>query len=280
MLMAPLGVDTPREFFLSELPEMIGNIGLPAFDASLVKGLHTLCGAEHVAIYTMNDDNSMTGIATASFDGAEKNYEQMSFYVKEKLWRYDPTYDQARAQLGDSQYVALRTDISRLPDIRLRDTVYGRRGIRGRVFICSRIQEYTVGICMCSSIGEFSDTDNLALIEKYAATLFSVLAKHISCTMKVNASLALTSLNDIEECIADQAPDMPRREAQICSRAIYGVTSLGMALELDISQETVMTYRKRAYARLGIATLRELLLWYLDIWSSWPGRGRASTLTH
>lgn len=280
MLATLTGSGAPDDFLFGELPHLIDSIGQPEFDASLLRAMNVLCGAEHVASYMMNDDNSMTGVSTASFVGTDMNYASMSYYVKERLWRFDPTYEQVRERLSDGRCVAIPTDVSRLPDRRLRETVYGRRGIKGRVFLCCRVQNLTIGLAVCASNDKFAAKENIGTVEPYAAAVFSALAKHISCSIKTNASLALTSLNEIEDCISEQMPEMPRREAQICSRAIYGVTSLGMALELNISQETVMTYRKRAYARLGIATLRELLLWYLDIWSSWPRRGDTQSRLH
>lgn len=45
------------------------------------------------------------------------------------------------------------------------------------------------------------------------------------------------------------------------------MSTTGIALDLDIRVETVMTYRKRSYRRLGIATQRELLLWYIKLWT-------------
>jgi DNA-binding NarL/FixJ family response regulator len=76
-------------------------------------------------------------------------------------------------------------------------------------------------------------------------------------------------LGDIEECITGTML-LPRREAQVCSRILYGLSSAGIALHLDVSEQTVKTYRKRAYERLGIGSERELLTWYLRRWSNEP----------
>jgi DNA-binding CsgD family transcriptional regulator len=64
---------------------------------------------------------------------------------------------------------------------------------------------------------------------------------------------------------------LPRREAEVCARILYGMSSVGIALDLSVSEETVKTYRKRAYQRLNIGSERELLTWYLARWSRWRG---------
>jgi DNA-binding CsgD family transcriptional regulator len=80
-------------------------------------------------------------------------------------------------------------------------------------------------------------------------------------------------LNVIEGCLALSSPRLARREAEVCARILYGMTSLGIALDLGIGEESAMTYRKRAYNRLNIGSQRELLLWYLDQWASQRAAG-------
>jgi DNA-binding CsgD family transcriptional regulator len=48
------------------------------------------------------------------------------------------------------------------------------------------------------------------------------------------------------------------RELDVCSRSLLGMTAEGTALDLDIKISSVVTYRKRAYARLGISSQAEL----------------------
>jgi len=100
-----------------------------------------------------------------------------------------------------------------------------------------------------------------------AALLVSLIAKHAELVeRRPNLPPALSSLPEIQDCIL-AATDLSRREAEVCARALYGMTSIGIALDLGIGKESVMTYRKRAYQRLGIGSQRELLMRYLALWS-------------
>ena len=113
----------------------------------------------------------------------------------------------------------------------------------------------------------FSD-DAVANLEALASPLLSIVGKHTSAVWQRRLLLgSLKSLDEIEQAVAAAPPFLPRREAQVCSRILYGISSLGIALELGVSEETVVTYRKRAYHRLGIGTQRELLMWYVSFWS-------------
>jgi DNA-binding CsgD family transcriptional regulator len=62
------------------------------------------------------------------------------------------------------------------------------------------------------------------------------------------------------------------REIEVCARIIYGLSTLGIAVDLCLSEETVRTYRKRAYQRLALGTERQLLTWYLRQWTQWHSR--------
>jgi DNA-binding CsgD family transcriptional regulator len=48
------------------------------------------------------------------------------------------------------------------------------------------------------------------------------------------------------------------REIDVCARSLSGMTAEGIALELEIKESSVITYRKRAYGRLGISSRHEL----------------------
>ncbi len=57
---------------------------------------------------------------------------------------------------------------------------------------------------------------------------------------------------------------MPLRETEVCAAIVQGMTSEAIALKLGISVNTVLTYRKRAYMRLGISCQNELLRFILS----------------
>ena len=48
------------------------------------------------------------------------------------------------------------------------------------------------------------------------------------------------------------------RELDVMARAIIGMTAEGTALDINVKKSSVVTYRKRAYERLGVSSLPEL----------------------
>jgi DNA-binding CsgD family transcriptional regulator len=257
----------------ANFPALIMSIGQKQFGAQLLTMLNDICGAEHATVFHLTADN-LVEVTAASMDGSDTAHRQVGVYLNEGLWRRDPTVNEAKLRLTSENEAFVRTDVEHLSDDVLREIVYGEQHISDRLLICSRWGEDIVGLSVLrsSEVGPFTQT-HIDAVRSVAGTIFALLAKHISITWDgPNITVAFTSLEEIETCVSDCAALLPRREAEVCSRVIYGMSSVGIALELNISEETVMTYRKRTYHRLGIATQRELLLWYLELWSHWQDR--------
>jgi DNA-binding CsgD family transcriptional regulator len=110
--------------------------------------------------------------------------------------------------------------------------------------------------------------------------LSAILDMHLVALRATSPSAEpLSSLCTIEQCLAE-ASDLPRREAQVCARVLYGLSSAGIGIDLDVGETTVKTYRKRAYRRLSIGCERELVTWYLRTWSRWRHSESADAAVH
>ena len=55
-------------------------------------------------------------------------------------------------------------------------------------------------------------------------------------------------------------PRMSVRELEVAARVKAGMSACQIAADLGIAETTVITHRNGAYARMGVANLRELLL--------------------
>lgn len=109
--------------------------------------------------------------------------------------------------------------------------------------------------------------------------IFASLDRHIQMTDGRHAPQdALRSLKTIEECCLGSSAELSPREGAVCARIVYGMTAYGIAIDLGIGEESVSTYRKRAYRRLGIGCQRELLMWYLAQWDQARRRSKVRQL--
>ncbi|QRG07013.1 helix-turn-helix transcriptional regulator [Xanthobacter dioxanivorans] len=67
-----------------------------------------------------------------------------------------------------------------------------------------------------------------------------------------------TARTRAESYLKERFPGLSPREAQVCALIACGFSVAAIALELHVSEETVVTFRKRAYGKLSITSRGEL----------------------
>jgi DNA-binding CsgD family transcriptional regulator len=65
-------------------------------------------------------------------------------------------------------------------------------------------------------------------------------------------------VTQLEDRFASRFARLTLRERQVCARAAIGMSVEATALDLDIAKTSVLTYRRRAYQRLGVTSPFEL----------------------
>lgn len=101
--------------------------------------------------------------------------------------------------------------------------------------------------------GRFNEAD-LSKLADWSDFLFTLLEKHVATDEQKQTPSAGIYVAALRRAI----PNLPMREAEVCAEIALGMTSEAIALKLGISANTVLTYRKRAYARLNISSQNEL----------------------
>jgi DNA-binding CsgD family transcriptional regulator len=138
--------------------------------------------------------------------------------------------------------------------------------IGARFISCDvRRQEiYALSILRFEDVGPLNP-DEFAFAANASEIILSAFAKHSTLYRDGGASSGFSSIATIEEKISAAVPAISKRELQVLARMIYGLSNLGIALDLGIGQESVVTYRKRAYQRLHLGSRHELLHFYLGL---------------
>lgn len=66
-------------------------------------------------------------------------------------------------------------------------------------------------------------------------------------------------LPELQDRLAQAYPGLTPREREICARTLSGQTAQAIAEDLTLGTSTVLTYRQRAYQKLGMRKSNELL---------------------
>lgn len=249
------------------MANMVETAGTERLGDALMGHLHSACGADYCAVFRV-DLQAPREVATGGRDGARTAHARVEHYLQRGCWTKDPAVTYAKTQLRGLEPMLMRMDVAGLGNPQDREVVWPR--IHERVVIAGRSRRgiYSISI-LREGRGAFTSTE-IERMGRSADLLISVLAKHAELIGRGSTELGnlSCSLDDIEACVKGRS-NLTQREAQVCARILYGLTTTGIALDLGISNETVKTFRKLAYRRLHIGSERELLQWYLGLRHLW-----------
>lgn len=151
-----------------------------------------------------------------------------------------------------------RTDI---PDRAHRRICYENAGIVERLSLASGAEDgglVVLTLFRQEETGGFGRPE-IDVLNSVAPLLMTAASRHIDLMLNPSSDLASWRLR-----LKILAPEMTRRERDIAAYLLAGATLREASEALAIAHSTVVTYRERAYERLGVSNLKELRSRFTD----------------
>jgi DNA-binding CsgD family transcriptional regulator len=89
----------------------------------------------------------------------------------------------------------------------------------------------------------------------FSQLVFPLVERHCELT---TAATPMIAIGDVELQVRGRYPLLTRREAEVSARTVMGMSCKSISRDLGIGVESVATYRKRAYIRLGVSSAEQL----------------------
>ncbi|MFT8246674.1 helix-turn-helix transcriptional regulator [Roseomonas sp. BN140053] len=241
---------------LKTVSAAITAIGQPDFDGRLLAALRGFVGAEHCSTFLFEREGGIRCLGAASGDGSRRAQRAADCYVA-GYWREDPAFRRlreasfagrpglGRVQQDDIHNPAYRRDCYETPGVIDRVALYRDFGPR-RVFL---------SVFRGPHAGLFGpeDLDGLSLA---AESLTAVIARHHRFRLRTEreaTELPLTP-DQVASWLESFCPGLSARERGVCAASVLGATAEEIAATLGLRASSVITYRKRAYAKLGVSS--------------------------
>jgi DNA-binding CsgD family transcriptional regulator len=233
--------------------DLMNAIGATDFAARLLEAVRQWLPASHCTVFALGSNARAEAISTASGIGevatiTAVDYMRLGFDRQDSnmLWlaRRKPS---ARRQFWLSHQLA--EDVA---DAAYRRVCYGDLGIRERLSLLSVFPDgYRVAVSFYRnhSYPDYTRAD-FDWVSAQVAVVATALMRHVQLTGSAQLSDALQ---------AHRMASLPARERQLVAHVLAGMTSRQAAQEMGISLTTALTYRYRAFQRLGIRSYRELI---------------------
>lgn len=227
---------------------LIEAVGTDAFAPRLFDVLHDAIGCVHVSAFAMG--TVARSVILAENEGDVHVARELGRRYVEHYWRLDPVNVVRPEEAGRGFMLETGPKDIGHPDYR-RDC-YTAVDIGARVSLCEtrpcgtlRLNFYARNAFRPESVRRIAQAADLLM-----PFLWRQGSGHFARP---------ATAGEFEPRLRMVAPDLTDREREVCALIALGVSSEGIALRLALRLNTVLTYRKRAYKRLGISSQNELL---------------------
>ncbi len=249
--------------WLEGLTQLCRCIGTPAFESCLLKLLNKVTPVDHCVVFTFGERG--TGhLFTHGRMRVEEAQQLADDYVR-NFHEQDPNFSQLSGATkgGEDCLIPLATDAD--VDAAYQNHFFDRHDLIDKASTIGKLEQGSVycNFYRMGRSGPYSDKD-WQLLESILPLITTLISTHyrflqLSPADKQEQYRNARSLvhNIISKNVSPFSQLTPR-EREVCERILLGYTSVGIGLDLNIAQSSVVTYRRRAYEKLDISTQNEL----------------------
>jgi LuxR family transcriptional regulator, activator of tox operons len=249
-------LDQPSADFPDDLfCRLVNTIGTSAFEETMLAFARNAIRCTHLTAFSVSKYHSPRAVIAINGGKSPVARRIASKYIQD-YWRLDPVNRiiESEPRLGQGATVRLRSN--EIENASYKQDCYRSVNLIDRISIVKSQAGETVRLNFYRNEmeGGFSDAD-LGVVSKLANLLMQTLRKHDEIR---------PALNDHDRferyCgrLISIAPQLSRREVQVCAEIVRGLSSAAIASSLGLSINTILTHRRRAYAKLKISSQNEL----------------------
>jgi DNA-binding CsgD family transcriptional regulator len=237
------------------LADMVAGLGGGAFADRFLAALRALTGADLCSAFRIGRDGGLRVLFAEGAHPTIPSFAQVaSLDYAEHYWKQDGL--RRRLKGGPRTVRVVRQASSAIADPGYRAACYDRAGIAERLTLYQGGPEaiFASGY-RTREHGPFSDID-VARLETFAPILLSAADRHDRLVR--HAGPRAPGASEVVRRLLAGPQGLSAREAEIAAGLILGRTQPQIASDMALSLGTVITYRRRAYGKLGVASRAEL----------------------
>lgn len=256
----------PDEFSLTQFSitteafaTVASSVGLPRFLSALFNCVvHFVdCDALHLDCRQASVTSARTGWI-GSFGREPEQINQ----VMQRYYRDYASNDHSYECIEDTREVELMRRSMHQIDAQLRRMFYDVASIHDECVVRYSAQgmQYSLSVCRARRLPPYSLRE-LSMLKLLATVVLPLAASHyrLAGTIRLDETSAEQPSDPLAHFLPELFGKLTSREACVCSAFVHGMSTPAIAQSIGIKPSTVETYAKRAFAKLGIESRRQLL---------------------
>lgn len=242
---------------IATIESLTRSLGTPGCARAMLAALNEFVTVDHCALLIRQRSNDLRLLANASRVSELDAARAALHYIRE-MHVYDPGEDIAIAvrETGEGSIRLRYRTRDEVVSARYRSACYEGTGIEDRLTISSLHSGGTETLFRCyrhQSTGRFTAAE-LELLTRVAPFFLAFAEAHAKFTVPHNIPIVRWR----ESLDQSTGAALSSRELDVCSNLLSGLTLADTGEKLGISINTAITYSRRAYAKLGVESIREL----------------------
>jgi DNA-binding CsgD family transcriptional regulator len=239
---------------INDISSAVLAIGRPAFPQVLISALRRVADVGHCMVFSFAGEHATNTLLDAGNIPIGRDLG-VAYSEHFPSIRPQPRYDLRRAwrrgthPAADLRAPHVQRQLSQdvLRGFRHRRQVRRRDLGRGHLLLCELLQDHVAGPL---------HRDQIRRLLAVAPAVSAAVARHF----QPDAAPDGDPMRRLKDLFATGEPlaALTGRETEVCLRILSGFSSEAIAADLGISLHSALTYRKRAYDRLGISSQNEL----------------------
>jgi DNA-binding CsgD family transcriptional regulator len=240
------------------LADLVARIGDAAFADQLMLALHHLCAADMCSGFVISGGKARALFAV-SMDPKRSAFARIAtLRYARKYWKHDTA---AAATLGRAHRSAqtTRRPSSVIRDLDYRLECYAEGDVIERISVCKAGDIQIIANAYRQRVsGPFSQ-QHIEQFEAASPIVIAAIDKHLRLTRLSRGVAAMPGADAIATRLRGiESAGLSLREAQVLARIVLGADQNTIAREVGVKISSVVTYRRRGYAKLGIRNKSEL----------------------
>ena len=239
------------------LARVIHAVGSPGYDTACCTLLAQLLGVDRWTLFRRSHDTSISCMAWASHTKVEAVRASVDKFLG-RCHSVDPSMAMLSRQPHRNPCM-IKISISDIKDRQYREC-FESTEVEQRLSYFTRtpLGLYQLSVFYGPGRNAFTRAE-MDLFATIADLIMATALQHEERSKAAADPTGPLTVPLLQERLAKHAAGLSERECEVCARAIAGMTIEGTALDLDIAKTSVITYRQRAYQKLGISSLNELV---------------------
>ena len=247
-------MEAPNLVTLAGLDRLTQAIGDPDFGGQLIATIRSVSEADHVMAFAFLPNQPPRVVVSAGmFDEAAAARAAATYAGS--LYLLDPNYGAIRrSRQGSAWFEAMAADGGE----HFQEAFFGACGVSDAIAFANCQKDIVFYVIIMRGGGQKFAKGQTWLLMQLGEVIVANIHKHFSYMHALNGKNQFV----IDRVLAE-APAfamLTPRERRVCLGILTGYTSESIGFNLEISINSVLTYRKRLYDKLDISSQNELFM--------------------